>query len=49
MTRYLIIKSCREGEPGQKVTIPWRRAEALLKSGHIRPLDWTEKAMCKNG
>ena len=49
MTRYVIIKDCREGKAGQAGPIPGRRAEALIKSGHIRPYHWTEKAVQKNG
>lgn len=48
-TRYVIIKRCRHGEPGQTVALPYRRAEALIKSGHIRPHDWKEQIVCKRG
>ncbi len=49
MTRYIIIKDCREGKAGETVKLPFRRAVALVKSGHVRLLDWKETAVQKHG
>ena len=47
VTKYIIVKRIREGEAGAVVRLPYRRAEALLKSGHVRLYDWTQNMVAK--